>query len=438
VGWEPESLGREAPTSSAHDTIAGQFVVKLRPELPRATWSQGVLKTGETDLDALFRELGATEPERRDPIRREMGSPDSPQGVLTMAFDAELHAVRAVLYAHDGVEWVEPVRRFRPAALGRDPLYPVQWNFESLDLKSLHKITVGRGVTVAILDSGIVPGPDGVANLAPGLDFIDGDEDPTDTDAGQDPNGSHGTHVAGVIAQTTGNGLGGAGLAPGVTILPIRVLGWDEQTHSMAGRSDWIAQAIVWAADRGAAVIHMSFTSPLHSQVVAEACDYAFEKGVTLVAAAGNGAYSNHVDFPASLETVIAVGSSDLNHQLAPYSNQGTALELVAPGGVLAIDADGDGFPDGIGAETYCDGQYGFLLLQGTSQAAAHVSAAAALVRSLGVSDPTQVRDLLGATAFDSGEPGRDASWGHGELDVHAALARQQALVGQAQEPVQP
>lgn len=425
---DPDALGAPAgPVGPPPaDVVPGRYVVKLRPDLATLGPAGSPLQTGLPDLDSLFSELGS-----RD-ARTGVG------GLVTVGLDGDLVDIQTTLYANGAVEWVEPVLAFTAASAPDDPLYPLQWPLHGLAMEAVHAITTGQGITVAILDSGIVPGPDGVANLAPGLDFIDGDEDPTDADAIRTPNGSHGTHVAGVIAQATDNGIGGAGLAPGVTVLPIRVLGWDSERKAVVGHSDRIAEAIIWAADHGAAVIHMSIASPTFSKVVADACDYAYDQGLTLVAAAGNGGHDDHIDFPAALASVIAVGATTLNHEVAPYSNRGGALELVAPGGSLMEDADGDGQLDGVGAETFIDGHHDFLLVQGTSQAAAHVSAAAALLRSQGIHSPTDVRGLLQASALRPDDAGRNDVYGFGELSIDGALALHQASAETPPEDILP
>ncbi len=428
-----------SPTPGAGDAVDGQYVVKLRSDKKPLSWQAGAVQSGDPDLDGIFADLGALDLAPLAGAGTSNRDTPSPQaGVYSLSLDSDLADVQDALYNHQDVEWVEPVFVTHAALAPDDPLYPLQWNLDSQAIGGVHDITIGVGITVAVLDSGIVPGPDGVANLAPGLDFIDDDEDPTDADASRSPNGSHGTHMAGILAQSTNNGVGSAGLAPGVTVLPIRVLGWDDQADALVGRSDHLAQAIVWAADHGAAVIHMSVTTPRFSKAVADACDYAYSLGATLVAAAGNGGYSDHIDFPAALPSVIAVGATDLNHQVPGYSNRGRDLELVAPGGTLYDDADGDGMPDGVGAETLRGDAHDFLLLQGTSQAAVHVTAAAALLRSVGVDDPNDVRTLLQDSAFDQGDEGPDGVYGHGELSIQGALQLHQERSAAVDEDPQP
>ncbi len=422
-------VAQRRPVRSDADVVAGEYLVKLRTDrVP--TMNDDTIVTGDPELDRLFSDLSGLALTTLGSTAQAAGDRHPVDALYRLSGDIDLGTLQGTLYGSDAVAWIEPVYVTAPAAVPDDPLYPLQWNLDSLAVPSVHDLTVGQGITVAILDSGFVPGPDGVPNLAPGLDYVDADADRT-------PNGSHGTHITSLIAQSTNNSVGGAGLAPGVTVLPIRILGWDEQRQQVVGRSDQLAEAITWAADHGAAVIHMSVTSPRFSKAVADACDYAYAQGVTLVAAAGNGGFTDHIDFPAALPSVIAVGATDLNHEVPAYANQGRDLELVAPGGSLLADTDGDGQLDGIGAETLIDGGHSFVLVQGTSQAAAHVTAAAALLRSVGVNDPNEVRSLLQASAHDLGQEGPDEVSGHGELSIQGALQLHQELSAQP-EPGKP
>jgi chitodextrinase len=148
-----------------------------------------------------------------------------------------------------------------------------------------------------------------------------------------------------------------------------------------------------------------------------------------VVAASGNDG-ANSVSYPASLPDVIAVGSTGFTNQLAPYSNRGAALDVVAPGGNLNQDANGDGYPDGVLQETCdiaipnCSSGWGYYFLQGTSMATPHVSGAAALLKSIapGLNGPG-IEAILEATALDLGPPGFDTSYGNGLIQLHDAIS---------------
>jgi serine protease len=319
---------------------------------------------------------------------------------------------------------VTPLVTYRAMGIPTDPGFGYQWHLPAIDAVSAWDVTVGTGTIVAVLDTGAAYEDSGVYRLAPdlaatafapGWDFIDGDSHPNDENG-------HGTHVASTIAATTNNGLGVAGVAPGVTIMPLRVL------DAGGGGSDWAAaQALRFAADHGADVANMSFGSPTPSAVVADAVAYARSRGVTVVAASGNGdagGIGGAVSYPAIIDGVIAVGAVRYDGARASYSNYGPALDLVAPGGDLSVDQNGDGYGDGILQETFfsdpADLGYGFL--QGTSMAAPQVSAVAALLVARGLTDPDVIEQTLEATALDLGPAGPDDQYGHGLVQSGAAV----------------
>jgi hypothetical protein len=241
---------------------------------------------------------------------------------------------------------------------------------------------------------------------------VDGDDRP------EDRNG-HGTHVTGTIAQTTDNGIGAAGLAHGASIMPVRVL-----DDAGAGTDHRTAQGIRWAADKGAHVINMSLGGASRSQVLADAVRYAHDRGVVLVASTGNHG-SDAVSYPAAYDEVIAVGAVRLDRTRAPYSNRGPQVELVAPGGDLSRDQDADGMPDGIVQQTLRargSTEFCMCVYEGTSMAAPHVSAVAAMLVAKGTRGPAAVRAALRAGAADLGAPGRDQTFGFGLVQARSAL----------------
>ena len=247
----------------------------------------------------------------------------------------------------------------------------------------------------------------------------------------------HGTHVASTIGETTNNGVGVTGLAYGVTIMPVKVL-----NRRGDGDEETIAAGIRYAADHGAQVINLSFefgsstSSAKEIPLIAAAVRHARRKGVVIIAASGNIAYQR-VAYPAALKGIVSVGAVTEHGCLADYANTGPGLDLVAPGG-----GEDAAFPDQPACRPNDPAGRSILQLAytrlnrtfrypksyvGTSMAAAHVSATAALIIASGVlgSKPTPgaVEQRLKATARDLGVPGPDETYGAGIIDAGAATA---------------
>lgn len=350
--------------------------------------------------------------------------------LVTADSEADLDSLRAKYAADPDVEYLETNHAFKALFTPNDTLYDLQWNLGQIRAPAAWGKASGggAGVTVAVLDTGIayedygiyrkLPDFAGTA-FVPGYDFVNGDPHPND-DQG------HGSHVAGVIAATTNNGYGTAGIAFGVRLMPVKVL-----NQYGDGDTFEIADGIRWAADNGAKVINLSLGSPSPAQTVADAVNYAKSKKVTVVAAAGNGAevagYTGGMFYPATYPSVIAVGATRYSKSRASYSQYGAGLDIVAPGGQMSLDQNGDGHPDGIIGETiqlspYDPARAQFYWAEGTSVAAPQVSAAAALLIARGVTDPNGVYEALTRSAGDIGEPGYDTGTGYGLLDIAAAL----------------
>jgi serine protease len=303
----------------------------------------------------------------------------------------------------------------------------------------------GRGVTIAIVDSGVAfrRSPDLNANrFTRGYDFCArkgrGDQACAGHDRNPDDEYGHGTHIASTIAETTNNANALTGLAYGASIIPVKVL-----NRFGDGDEDAIAAGIRYAADRGAHIINLSFefgsTTFEARQIprIAAAVRYARRQGALIVGAAGNTSF-DEVAYPAALPGIVSVGAVTEHSCLAEYSNTGSGLDLVAPGG-------GEDAPL-LGGQPGCvpQGPHGRTILQlaftrknkrfryptsyeGTSMAAAHVSAAAALIRASGVLGPNPsakaIEGQLKKTARDLGTPGKDRQYGWGLIDAGAATA---------------
>ncbi|HYO53734.1 S8 family serine peptidase [Archangium sp.] len=300
--------------------------------------------------------------------------------------------------------------------LPNDPDYPKQWNLRMIHMPRAWKESRGKGVVVAVLDTGIayedhddfkqVPDLKG-AKFKKGYDFVNDDEHAND-DHG------HGTHVAGTIAQVTNNGQGVAGVAFEATLMPVKVL-----NHFGSGTSADIAEAIRFAADNGAHVINMSLGGGGYSKVMADAVEYARKKGVTVVAAAGNAGRSR-VEFPAAYPGAVAVAAVGPGGTRAPYSSYGKELDIAAPGGDKRQGEAGGVLQNTIDPKEPSRSIYA--AYQGTSMATPHVAAVAALLYAEGASGPDEVEKALFAGAKRVGERAWTEEYGHGLLDAEASL----------------
>ncbi|MBI3961758.1 MAG: S8 family serine peptidase, partial [Deinococcus sp.] len=304
-----------------------------------------------------------------------------------------------------------------------------QWYLERLGAPELWARSQGAGVVVAVVDSGVRSDhPD--LEVLPGYDFIDQDADPADQHG-------HGTHVAGIIAARR-NGLGAAGLAPEALILPVRVLDQAGQGTDLT-----VAQGIRYAAGLlpapthpyQVAIITLSLGSPQPTPTIAAASSEAMQRGILVVAAAGND--RGAVNYPARYPEAIAVGAVSGpvgTPYLAPYSSQGSELEVMAFGGDLSADRDGNGSPDGIWSTDWSPAQgVGYGLRQGTSMAVPQVAATLALMLSAGI-PRTRARSLLAGTAWDLDLVGRDPLYGHGLINPPLALGQEPLTVVWAQD----
>jgi serine protease len=308
-----------------------------------------------------------------------------------------------------------------------DPLERFQWHLPRIQAPAAWGVSRGAGVTIAVLDTGVAYENRGpyrrapelaAARLVGGHDFVGGDAHPDDVPP---PGGrrSHGTQIATIIAATAGNGVGGSGVAPEASIMPVRVLRPDT-----GGSARAIAAGLRFAADHGAQVANLSIAGPAPSRALRDAVRYATRKGVTIVAAAGNDGGSR-VSWPAAYPEVIAVGAVGKDLRRASYSNTGAALDLVAPGGEGDDDVSGFGPQDGVLGQTLKGGPatFCFCLSASTSAAAAEVSGVAALLIASGrATTPAAIRAALRRSARDLGAPGRDDAYGAGLVQAKAAL----------------
>jgi serine protease len=297
----------------------------------------------------------------------------------------------------------------------------------------------GAGVTVAVLDTGIAYANRGRFRRSPdfgryqfvrGYDFVARNQFPNDRNG-------HGTFVAATIAERTNNGFGLTGLAYGAKLMPVRVLDSEGE-----GEASTIAEGVRFAVRHGARVINLSleFSPGVTASDIPElieALRYAHRRGVLVVAAAGNEGHAA-IAYPARAPYVVSVGATTEHGCLASYSNDGSGLTLVAPGGGADANLPGDpncpADPTG-GRDIYqvtfagsSPRRFGIPSgYEGTSMATPHVAATAALVIASGVlgarPSPAQVIARLRATAHKLGGGGDERLYGAGLVDAAAATA---------------
>ena len=336
--------------------------------------------------------------------------------LLSPEYDVELQvepgteaAALAQLRAREDVIWAEPVVRHQALWIPDDPDFSRQWHLSAAGAERAWDATRGEDVTVAVIDTGIYPVDDlDPSRLLKGWNFVGNNDDARDDHA-------HGTHVAGTVAQSTGNGKGVAGMAPQARLMPVKVL-----SAFGSGTSHDIAEGIRWAVDHGARVLNLSLGGGSRSLAMESAVAYARRRGAVVVCAAGNSG-SRGVSYPAAYPGAFAVSAVGPKGRLAPYSSYGPQVAIAAPGGDKS-----QGEEAGVLQQTLAEGsttESAFRWFQGTSMATPHVAGAAALVMSLGVTSPAAVESLLRDTARKPPEDSPER-YGAGLLDAAAAVRR--------------
>jgi serine protease len=307
------------------------------------------------------------------------------------------------------VDYIEPNYIYQALEAPNDPEYSKQWNLHNIHVERAWEETKGEGITVAVIDTGVSRVPDlRQTEFVPGYNFV------SDRNDASDDNG-HGTHVAGTIAQSTNNNYGVAGIAYQAKIMPLKVL-----AAQGGGSVSDIADAIRFAADKGADIINMSLGGGGESQVMKDAIDYAYDKGVVIIAAAGNS-NQNAASYPARYPKVISVSALDSAGKKAPYSNYGAGVDISAPGG----SESGKIVQETIDPTT---GDAVFSGFQGTSMAAPHVAGVAALIKASGVEKPDEILAVLTQSSRKV-EDDNFNYYGAGQLDAGEAVKL--ALKGQ-------
>lgn len=397
--------------------VEGEFIVKFKPQVSLQSLNR--LSVSGVDLQ----QARALSLERTYLYRANLNRADT----LTLLQS---------LQNRSDVEYAHPNYILTAQVIPNDPQYPNQrWHYEAINLPGAWDLETGASnpVTVAVIDGGVVAGhPDLAGRLLSGYDFYSNADDSGDGD-GRDPNPEdtspgtdfHGNHVTGTVGAATNNSLGVAGVSWGVRVVPIRALSGGSGTLAD------VADALRWAAGKSvsgvpananpASVINMSLGGPVactNAPALQQAINEANNTGAIIVVAAGNSNVDASTFSPAGCSGVITVGATNAAGNRASYSNYGTRIDLMAPGG----EPSGQQVVSTLGS-----GQYGSQA--GTSMAAPHVAGVLALMKSKkpaltaaeGLSILKETARPLSATQCNRPS---GLECGAGLIDAQAALAR--------------
>ena len=394
-----------APWASVLAPLRGEHV-PLEPRVPAQPVTDRVVVRWADDATA------AAE------IARQAATPDpgvtnsaliAPRLQVVTTAPGRAAAVADILAARPGAVHSAPDARVSIAGWPDDGTTPpndpyfarYQWDLPVIGLEAGWARTTGvAAVVVAILDTGLAAHPDLAARIVSPFDALTGGLNPTDGHG-------HGTHVAGTIAAATDNAAGVAGIAPGISLMPVKVL-----DDAGQGYFSDLVRGLDWARAHGAMIVSLSLGGQMgadEAAIYAPAFEAAIAAGMTIVAASGNDGRNNVTDiYPAAYPGVLAVGSTGPADRLSWFSNAGPGLFIAAPGESIVSLAPGGGYA----------------VMSGTSMATPHVAGVVALLRSLSPrASKSALEAAMCAGAADLGPAGRDSWFGCGRVDAGRAMA---------------
>lgn len=357
--------------------VAGQILVRPAPGLSDAKLAQVLSRSQGRALRKLS--------------RLDIAVVQVPNGKEQAVIDALAH--------NRNIAFAELNRYVKPNMTVNDPALSSQWHLSTMQSLQAWDVAIGTGVTVAVLDTGVYQDhPDLLGKIVIGRNVTAGTANATDT---SDIYG-HGTWVAGVVTASANNGTGGASVAPGTQVMPIRIT---DRTDGYATFGD-MASGITWAADHGARVANLSYSGAAGSSTVASAASYMMGKNGVVVVAAGN----DNTDYGYTNSPYLYVtGATDATDAKASFSSFGKFVDIAAPGTSIYT--------------TNRSGTYS--RVQGTSFSAPNVAGVAAVVMAANpLLAPTDVLSVISSTAVDLGTAGWDQNFGDGRVNQLAAAQK--------------
>ena len=322
--------------------------------------------------------------------------------VVTLPAGADERVAAELLRRDPQIKSAEIDRLIAPDQVGNDTYYASEWHLQTIQAPTAWDSSLGTGVTIAILDSGVDgTHPDLKGKLVPGWNFYDRNADTSDVFG-------HGTKVAGSAAATSNNATGVTGVAWNAKIMPVRI----SDTAGYAFYST-IAEGIYWAADNGAKVVNVSYA--VHgSASVQTAANYLKTKGGLLINSAGN---SGALDATLANSAMISVSATAIGDVRASWSSYGDYVDVSAPG---------------VGIWTTVRGG-GYAAVSGTSFSSPITAGVVALMMSANPAlKPTELENILKTTALDLGSAGADREFGAGRINAAAAVQKALSLIAAA------
>jgi subtilisin family serine protease len=434
---------------------AAQIIIKIRSEVTLYKNSENTLLTNDHSLNQIFNNYDVSKIETVFRPEIQGRHPEFKQILKIYVEQDQLSEVLNSLKMESQIEWAEPNHVFHLHEFPNDSLYSNQWALRHIEVPRAWEIEKGNPqIIVGVIDTGIdyfhqdlvdqlwINTPEDINDnrrFDPGdLNFLDDDQngyiddvigwDFTDAPAFPDNGdylqpdndpmdeypGGHGTPVAGIIGAATNNKQGIAGIAPNIRLMVLRA-------GTAAGflEEDDVAEAILYALDNGCRIVNMSFGDAAFSHLIKDAVEYAVKQGILVVVSAGNSG-NDILQYPAAYDETIAVGASDVNKNIAPFSSYGSKLNIVAPGQDILSTST---------SNTY--GTY-----SGTSFSAPMVSGVLALMWSKNPEASSHlIKSHLLVGCTDLGTEGWDNLFGHGMVNAYESLMQKEHIVAAITNP---